>query len=326
METCQLLAKDPGRMTETRNPLPIILLAGPTGVGKTRLALDLAEAIGTEIVNADSMQVYRHMDIGSAKPTPEERSRVRHHLLDAADPDEPFDAARYLELARPVVDALHVLGKIPLVVGGTGLYMKVLLHGICEGPPADPALRERIAAEIEDRGLAPLRAELEAVDPVLARRIHPNDRQRIVRAVEVFRATGEPLSLWQSRHLFEESHYTALKFFLHRERGELYERIDRRVIEMVESGLPAEVQRLLALGYGPGLKSMQSLGYRQMTDHLLGKIDLDEAVRRTQRDTRRYAKRQVTWFRGDPGFQWVHADDGKEVLRRVREGLDRLRL
>lgn len=310
-------------MAETDKSLPIILLAGPTAAGKTSLALDLAEALGTEIVNADSMQVYRHMDIGAAKPTIEERSRVRHHLLDAADPDEDFDAARYLELARPAVDDLHRQGKIPLVVGGTGLYMKVLLRGICEGAPPDAALRQEIAAELRDRGLAALHAELQTVDPVLARRIHPNDRQRIVRAIEVFRATGEPLSRRQNRHMFEESRYPAFKFFLYREREELYERIDRRARRMVETGFVDEVRRLLAMGYGPELKPMQSLGYRQMTDHLLGKIDLEEAIRRMQRDTRRYAKRQITWFRGDPEFQWIEAGNREEILRRVKEGAAR---
>jgi len=311
-------------MAETEKTLPVILLAGPTAAGKSSLALDLAEVLGTEIVNADSMQVYRHMDIGAAKPTPEERSRVRHHLLDAADPDEDFDAARYLELARPAIDDLHRQGKVPLVVGGTGLYMKVLLRGICEGPPADLSLRHRIPAELEDLGLAALHAELETVDPVLARRIHPNDRQRIVRAIEVFRATGTPLSRWQNRHMFEESRYPALKFFLHREREELYERIDRRARQMVDAGFVDEVRRLLDLGYGLELKPMQSLGYRQMTDHVLGKIGIEEAIRQMQRDTRRYAKRQITWFRGDPEFQWIEAGDREEIFRRVEEGLVRV--
>ena len=314
----------PAPCRKVRKPLPIILLAGPTASGKTGLALDLALELGTEIVNADSMQVYRHMDIGAAKPTPAERSRVKHHLLDAADPDEPFDAARYAELARPVLDTLHRQGKVPLVVGGTGLYMKVLTRGICEGPPADTALRERIAAELKERGLAPLYTELEAVDPVAARRIHPNDRQRIVRAVEVFRATGKPLSHWQNLHGFEESRYAALKLFLHREREDLYGRIDRRTIQMVDAGFEDEVRRLLAMGFGPELKPMQSLGYRQMTDHLLGKIDLDEAVRQIQRDTRRYAKRQITWFRGDPEFRRVHAEDREEIFTVVLAELSRM--
>mgnify|MGYP001250944118 FL=1 len=311
-------------MADSAKPLPIILLAGPTASGKTRLAIDLARELGTEIVNADSMQVYRHMDIGAAKPTPEERALAKHHLLDAADPNEPFDAARYLELARPVVEALHRKGKVPLVVGGTGLYMKVLTRGICEGPPADAVLRARISAELKERGLAALRAELEAVDPVLARRIHPNDRQRIVRAVEVFRATGKPLSTWQELHGFQESRYTALKLFLHREREDLYRRIDRRTLRMVEAGLADEVRQLLAMGYGPELKPMQSLGYRQMTDHLLGKIDLEEAVRQIQRDTRHYAKRQITWFRGDPEFRWVDAEKREEIFRVVLEELRRM--
>ena len=303
---------------DLREALPIILLAGPTAVGKTALSLELAHRLDTEIVNADSMQIYRYMDIGTAKPTPEERALAPHHLLDVVDPDEPFDAARYLDLAKPVVDALHAKGKIPLVVGGTGLYMKILTRGICPAAPGDPAVREQLQAEEERRGLPAMHAELVSSDSQLGARLHPNDRQRILRALEVFRITGIPLSQWQEQHRFRQTVYPSIKIFLYRDRSELYQRIDRRVLQMMEVGFLEEVQGLMARGYGPELKPMQSLGYKQMVRHLLGKCTHGEAVQEIQRETRRYAKRQMTWFRGDPDFQWFDVSGGKEILAWIK--------
>ncbi len=307
-------------IVEQGSPL-LILLAGPTGVGKTSLSLEIADVLGAEIINADSMQIYRLMDIGTAKPTSEERAAIRHHLIDIAYPDEPFDAARYLELAGPVIDGLHEKSKTPLVVGGTGLYMKVLTKGICSGPAGDPRMREELLREEKERGLAAMHAELMRVDSVLGERIHPNDRQRILRALEVWRATGMPLSKQQEEHGFERALYRSIKIFLYREREELYERINRRVRAMMEQGFLDEVRSLIGLGYGPELKSMQSLGYRQLARHLLEACPLDEAVQEIQRETRRYAKRQATWFRGDPEFHWVAADRKDEVLRRIEQGM-----
>lgn len=304
-------------MNHHQSSLPIVLLAGATGVGKTASSLELATILGTEIVNADSMQIYRHMDIGTAKPISEERKLIRHHLLDIVDPDEPFDAARYLELARPVLDSLHGRGKVPLIVGGTGLYMKVLTQGICAGAPGDPQVREQLLREEKERGLAELHCELLRVDPVLGRRLHPNDRQRIVRALEVYRFTGRALSDWQARHKFRETLYRSVKIFIYRDRDELYERINRRVHLMMEQGFLDEVSRLLAMGYGPQLKPMQSLGYRQLVQHLLGAYSLDKAIYEIQKETRHYAKRQMTWFRGDPEFQWLHARDKMGILSAI---------
>jgi len=301
--------------------LPIILLAGPTGVGKTALSLELAELIGTEILNADSMQVYRHMDIGTAKPLPEERARVRHHLLDVADPDESFDAARYLDLARPIIDALHRVEKIPLVVGGTGLYMKILTKSICPATPGDPRVREELQKELERSGLPGLHAELLRVDPVLGEKIHPNDRQRILRALEVYRISGTPLSRWQAQHRFSETLYPSIKVFLYRERQEMYERINQRVFAMLDQGFEGEVRRLLDMGYGPELKSMQSLGYKEMIQFVAGRCSLDDAVSGIQRETRRYAKRQMTWFRADTEFKWLHAEDKEGILDWIRDRL-----
>jgi len=301
-----------------QDPPPIILLAGPTAVGKTELALELALHLGTEIVNADSMQVYRYMDLGTAKPTREQRALVPHHLLDAADPDEPFDAARYAELARPVIEALHSRGKIPLVVGGTGLYVRVLTRGICIGAPGDPGVREQLLRELVEQGLPRLHEELLRVDPDAGRRIHPHDRQRIMRALEVYRLTGSPISTLQLQHRFNQRIYRSVKIFLYRERNVLYERINRRVLQMMDQGLPEEVRRLLEMGYGPELKPMQSLGYKQMASYLLGACSLDSAISEMQRATRQYAKRQLTWFRGDPEFRWFDAESRKEILELVQ--------
>lgn len=304
---------------------PVIILAGPTAVGKTALSLALATELQTDIVNADSMQVYRFMDIGTAKPSPEERARVPHHLIDVVNPDEDFDAARYLEYARPVVNACHGRGKIPLVVGGTGLYLKVLTRGICPGPPSDPAVRRALQDELESRGLEALHRRLLQVDPELGRRLHPHDRQRILRALEVFCASGTPLSQWQSRHRFRDTLYPSVKIALHRDREDLHRRIQRRVLQMMEQGFLQEVKDLLAQGYGPELKPMQSLGYRHLIRFLEGTVTLERAVEEIQRDTRRYAKRQFTWFRNDPEFRWFHPEDHPAVLRHVRAILSTLR-
>ncbi len=296
-------------------PLPIILLAGPTAVGKTELSLRLAARLSTEIINADSMQVYRHMDIGTAKPSAAERSRVPHHLLDVVNPDEPFDAAAYLDLARPVIDGLHRQGRIPLVVGGTGLYMKVLTRGICPAPPTDPQLREQLKREDAQKGLAALHGELLRLDPPSGKRIHPNDRQRVHRALEVLRLTGIPLSVQQETHRFRETLYPSLKLFLFRERDELYRRIDDRVHVMMRAGFLDEVRGLIEAGYGPELPSMKSLGYRQLARFLAGETDLEQAVADIAKETRRYAKRQFTWFRADPEFQWFHGDGHEKIFR-----------
>jgi len=303
--------------------LPILILAGPTAAGKTALAVRLARRLGSEILNADSLQVYRYMDIGTAKPSIEERSAATHRLIDVADPDEPFDAARYLELARPVVNELHARGKVPIVTGGTGLYIKVLTRGICEGAPSHPGMRQRLQDELQARGLLALHQELLRVDPPLGSKIHPNDRQRILRALEVHRISGVPLSHWQQQHRFNRILYRSVKIFLYRQRDVLYDRIDRRVDNMMRQGLLDEVKKLIAMGFGPELKPMQSLGYRQLCGHLAGKLSLDQAVADIRRETRRYAKRQMTWFRGDPEFMWVDARDEQEATDLIEEELQK---
>jgi len=294
-------------------------LAGPTASGKTTLSIELAVRISAEIINADSMQVYRHMEIGTAKPTPGERRIVPHHMIDVADPDEPFDAARYLRLAGPVIENIKKRGKVPLVVGGTGLYMRVLTRGICHGPSSDPELKKKLLADEKSRGLPQLYCDLLRIDPESAARIHPNDRQRIVRAIEVFGLTGVPLSVFQKTHGFREQLFPSIKIFINRERDVLYERIDRRVDLMIESGLEEEVEKLLGMGYADRLKSMQSLGYKQMIAHIRGDVSLDETVRGIKRETRHYAKRQITWFRGDHEFRSFDADDIDGIFNYVMQ-------
>jgi tRNA dimethylallyltransferase len=271
------------------------------------------------------MQVYRRMEIGTAKPSPEQRRAIPHHLIDVADPDEPFDAAKYLHLARPIIEDIEKRGLVSLVVGGSGLYMRVLTRGICEGPPSDPELKKRLLAEEKSRGLAYLYSELLRLDPESAARIHPNDRQRIFRAIEVFELTGVALSALQKGHGFKENLYPSVKVFINRERELLFERINRRVDLMIESGLKEEVEKLLEAGYSPQLKSMQSLGYKQMCEHIKGSLRFDEAIRLIKRETRRYAKRQITWFRGDHEFRPFDADDMDGIFDYVAGQLSALK-
>ena len=295
----------------------LIVICGPTAVGKTGVGIAVAGALKGEVISADSMQVYRGMDIGTAKPTAAERAAVPHHLIDVVAPDEPFDAAHFTRLARPLVRALHAAGTVPVVVGGTGLYLKALLSGLFDAAPVDPEVRRRLAAEAQAAGVPALHARLGEVDPATAARLHPNDRVRILRALEVHASTGRPLSALQREHRFRDAPFAALKIGLTLERGALYERIDRRVDVMVADGLEAEVRGLMARGYDPGLKSMQSIGYSHMAALVAGTVDRAECLRTLKRDTRRFAKRQMTWFRADPGIAWLDPGRVDEVLRRA---------
>jgi tRNA dimethylallyltransferase len=290
----------------------VAVLVGPTAVGKTAAALDLAEALGAEIVNADSMQVYRELDIGTAKPTPLERARVRHHLVDAADPDEPYDAARYAREGRAVIADLHQRGVPPLVAGGAGLYLKALLAGLFHQEEAIHTVRPRLARELADQGLCALYTRLESLDPATARRLAPGDTYRILRALEVVEATGRPLSALHAAHGFLDRPYDALKIGLTLPREELYRRIEARVDLMVAQGWLEEVRRLLRR-YAPEIKSLQALGYRHLVAVLHGALSLEEAVEQIKKETRRYAKRQLTWFRADPEVRWFSPDQTEEI-------------
>jgi tRNA dimethylallyltransferase len=296
-------------------PIPkIIVICGPTGVGKTRTAVETAEAAGGEIVNADSMQVYRHMDIGTAKPSPEELARVPHHLIDILEPDAHFDANRFALLAREAVSLIRTRGRIPFVVGGTGLYIRALLHGLFPSDPRDPRVRLAIRRKAENEGNAVLHRRLLECDPESAEKIHPNDTIRIIRALEVFDETGIPFSAHHRTHRFGGRIYRSLKLGLSIEREALYSRIEERVEEMLARGLLREVETLLDAGYSVDLKSMQSIGYRHAAAHLLGDLSFEEMERTLKRDTRRYAKRQLTWFRGDPEIVWTRPGETARIL------------
>ncbi|HSG05795.1 MAG TPA: tRNA (adenosine(37)-N6)-dimethylallyltransferase MiaA, partial [Nitrospiria bacterium] len=293
---------------ENRNT--VIVLAGPTGVGKTGAAIWLAKRLGTEVLSADSRMVFRGMDIGTAKPTLEERQGVPHHLIDVADPDETFSAGRFRGEAIPILDRLLARGMVPIVVGGTGLYIKLLFRGLWTGPGADWNLRKALYREEEEGGPGTLHARLLKVDPESAGRIAPADQPKLVRAIEVFEKTGTPLSAHHRDHGFPEKSFDTLFLGLRRERPDLFKRIEKRVDRMVEMGLPGEVEGLIARGYSPDLPSMKGLGYRQMAGYLDGQYNFSEAVRILKKDTKRYAKRQFTWFNRDPDIRWVELAEG----------------
>jgi tRNA dimethylallyltransferase len=282
----------------------VVILLGPTGAGKSRLAIELAEESGGEIIGADSMQVYRYMDIGTAKPTLDDQKRVQHHLIDLVTPDQPFHAALYRTLGRKTIDQLFWDKKPIWVVGGTGLYIKTLTQGLFSSPKIDPHVRESLKQEAKEKGAEALYERLKKVDSKTAFHLHPNDLFRIIRALEVFDSTGVPISFYRGQHHFGERPYMTFKIGLEMNRDTLYRRIEERADRMLEKGLLKEVERLIEMGYGGELKPMQSLGYKQMVQFLFKEIGWDEAVKQMKRDTRHYAKRQWTWFKADPEIHW----------------------
>ena len=298
----------------------IVVIAGPTAGGKSAAALELAGLFEAEIINADSMQVYRYLDIGTAKPTQAERNAVKHHLIDILYPDEEFSAALYREAAQGAIADIQARGKRAMVVGGTGLYIKALTAGLIRGGEVDPAIRSRLQAEAQAGGREQLYGRLKEADPATAAQLHPHDTYRVVRALEVYERTGQPISTLRKSHLFKEGPYQTLKIGLQKERGELYDRIDQRVDAMMEQGLTEEVARILEMGYAPSLKALQSLGYKQIIHHLQGEYDLAEAVRLIKRDTRRYARRQLTWFKGDSEIRWIEYPRDRNVVKDMIEG------
>lgn len=281
---------------------PLIVLCGPTAVGKTAASIELAERLHGEIIAADSRTVYRQMNIGTAKPTPQQRERVPHHLLDIADPDQVVTVAGYRRIASETIWQVRGRNKIPIMTGGTGLYIRAVVDGftIPEVPP-DDALRLRLE-ESERRNPGILHARLREVDPVAAGRIHPRNVRRLIRALEVHEHTGQPISALQRSG---DAVGPVVQFGLTTDRATLYERIDTRVDEQIAAGLVDEVRQLLAKGYDTALPSMQSLGYKEIVVYLRGKIHLEEAIRLLKRNTRRFAKRQFTWFRRDDRIRWL---------------------
>jgi len=297
-----------------------IFLVGPTASGKSSVGVCLAELIYAEIISLDSMQLRRGMDVGTAKPSAEDRARVPHHMIDILDPCESFSVARYVKLACEAVSDIAARGRVPLFVGGTALYLKALTSGMFEGPSADWKLRSRLRRVAAEKGSPFLHDRLRGIDPAAAEKIHPNDLRRIIRALEVFEKTGSPISQLQQQWQNEGDDGPPI-FGIERDRDDLYDRIDRRVDRMMSEGFLEEVRRLSERG--PGREASQALGYKEMLAHLRGEIaDLDEAVELIKRNTRRFAKRQLTWFRAFPQIIWIHAgphDRPEKIAGRMRQ-------
>ena len=288
---------------------PLVVIVGPTAVGKSRIALDVARHFTTEILTADSRQVYRGMDIGTDKPSQDRWQGVPHRLLDLVNPDETFNAGLFRLHAMEVINRLYRDQKLPLVVGGTGLYVRMLLQGLCQAPPANSAIRAQLRSESRELGHDRLYARLVEADPVTASRLHPRDTAKIIRALEVYRLSGRPISDFQQQHGFAERFFSSLVIGLDRARAELYRRIEERIDWQLAQGLVQETLHLLAQGYRRESGAMKGLGYRHVAAHLAGEYDRAEMIRRFKRDTRRFAKRQMTWFKGEPGIVWLKIDE-----------------
>jgi tRNA dimethylallyltransferase len=300
----------------------IIIICGPTAIGKTAVAVDLAQHFNGQIIGADSMQVYKYMDIGTAKPTAEEQNRVAHHMIDIVEPDDTFDAARYTGLARAKIFALNQQNITPFVVGGTGLYIKALLYGLFNAAVSDPDVRSRLKEEGAVHGVEYLHARLVRLDPETARRLHVHDTYRILRALEVVETTGKPISRHHQEHGFLEQPFRSLKIGLNMDRAILYEGINARIDVMISAGFVDEVRNLLARGYPRDLKSMQSIGYRHMIDYLEGRLSWEECTRTLKRDHRRYAKRQLTWFGADPEIIWKEPGQMNAIKMIIEKFID----
>lgn len=280
----------------------VIILLGSTGVGKTGLSILLAKALNTEIISADSMQIYRHMDIGTAKPSHRELKEVKHHLINILSPNESFSAGMFKKMTTKIIDDLHSKNKIPMIVGGTGLYIKALTRGLFEGPEADWSLREKLIEEEKHFGKGHLHKHLKKVDPLSAGKINPNDTRRIIRALEVSLTGGETISEFQHLSTVPQT-YNFIKIGLLRERKELYTLIEQRVDTMMEKGLLRETEKLLKIN--PHRIPLQALGYKEMQLYINGFISIEEAVKLLTKRTKMYAKRQFTWFKKEPGISWV---------------------
>jgi len=287
-------------------------IVGPTGAGKSALAMEVAERLNCEIVNADSRQFYRGMDLGTAKPSAEDRARVPHHLIDVRQPDEALDVAEFAQLARDAIVEIAARGRNPLVVGGSGLYLRVIRGGIFPGPPASAEIRDRLAKVAAEQGVAHLHQRLRELDPEAANRIGVNDLYRIVRALEVFELTGETISAHQRRHRFADIGYDTLTVGVEVERPKLYASIDARFDAMVAGGLVAEVRTLIDAGYSPDQPPLSTIGYKQIAAYLRGEIALDDAVAQARQESRRLAKRQLTWFRREPQIVWLDPERGAQ--------------
>lgn len=300
----------------------IICIAGPTASGKTALAVELAKELNGEVVSCDSMQVYKHMDIGTAKPTLEEMQGIPHHMIDVAEPWEDFSVSRYCEMAAPIVDDIISRGKTAVIAGGTGLYMDALIRGNAFAPFPATGVRERLEAQADAEGMEAMLSRLRAVDPDAARRLHLSDRKRILRALEVYLETGETITEHNRKTQAVPPRYSPLWLGLDfARRGELYRRIDLRVDLMLEQGLVEEIRGLLADGIPERATAMQAIGYKEFVDALDGRCTIEEAADQVRQSSRRYAKRQLTWFRRNKAIHWLirdTGDTGREILENAR--------
>jgi len=285
-------------------PATVLIITGPTASGKSALSLELARKTGGEIVSADSRQVFRYMDIGTAKPSPSERAEIPHHCIDLLDPDAPFSAGEYAAMARSAIDRILARKRLPIVAGGSGLYIQALVDGFFPGNYRDFSVRERLRQEAAESGSEGLYRRLELSDPRAAAKIHPNDLKRIIRALEVIEIAGKPVSRIRGEETLPAVFRTCF-WGIEWPREVLYSRIDTRVDQMMQAGLVQELRGLQKRGYGPGLNSMDSPGYRELYDFLADKISLADAVDLIKRNTRRFAKRQMTWFRRDARIRWI---------------------
>lgn len=299
-----------------------VFLMGPTASGKTELALALADAFPVALINADSAQVYRGMDVGTAKPSPGVRTRYPHALMDFRDPAEPFSAGEYARLAREAAETAFGEGKIPLLVGGTGLYFRAFAEGLAGMPAADPAIRERLRAEGERLGWPALHRRLAEVDEAAAARIHPGDSQRIQRALEVYELTGRPISALQQERDLPPLDYPVLRLALWLPREELWRRIEARFRAMLAEGLVEEVEALLAAGVAPDTPALRAVGYRQVAEYLQGRYTYAEMEQAGIVATRQLAKRQLTWFRRTPGVLWFRPEERRAAMDRVARFLE----
>ena len=303
---------------------PLLILTGPTAAGKTELSIALAKRLNGAVISADSMQVYKYMNIGSAKIRPEEMQGVRHYLVDVLDPKEEFNVARFQQMAREAMEEIYQNGQLPIVVGGTGFYIQALLKEVdFQESSGELPLRKELEETARTEGGAVLYEQLKQVDPESARAIHPNNVKRVIRALEYYRETGRPISRHNAEQREKKPPYTYAYFVLSDDRARLYERIDRRVDRMIEQGLVEEVRWLKEHGYGRDLVSMQGLGYKELFPYLDGACTLEEAVEIIKRDTRHFAKRQLTWFRREPDVIWIDQQefgyDREKILNRMLE-------
>lgn len=297
----------------------LICLLGPTAVGKTEIAIELAQRLNAEIISVDSRQIYRQMDIGTAKPTPEEQQTARHHLIDCVDVSQLFSVADYQSLAYAAIADIRSRGKQVLLVGGAGLYFRAIVDGLFEGPGANPTLRERLAQEAAQHGVDVLHEQLRACDPVSADRIHPNNIVRVIRALEVYELTGTPMSEHQQQWQPEKQRYPFIAFCLTMPRAHLYRRIEQRVDVMLANGLIAEVEALLAAGYSRDTVALQSFGYRELIAYLDRECTYVEAISQLKQNTRRFAKRQLTWFRKDTRLEWIDRESTSDIVGYILE-------